>query len=400
MGKRNRTAIWVTAGVAATLSVLLLRLGRPRPPPQPPGPVSVVVAHVKRADVARLESAVGTVQSLQSDLLRSQTDGVLTRVLVREGQGVQRGQLLAQIDDRQQRAALAQAQATRERDEANLRIAQLNLNRDQNLLTGEAIAGEVVDEQRALVEQLRATVSADVAAIQAAQVQLSYTRIVSPVTGRVGMRRVDAGNVVHASDATGLFTVVQIDPISVTFSLPQQDLASVQPLLAHPERAHVDVLDRDAGVLLANGELMAFDNQIDSASGTFQLRALMDNRGGTLWQGEFVTVNLTTGVDHDAVVVDARAVKQREAGDYVFRVRDGKAQVVPVSVRYQQADIAIIGAGLAPGDTVVIDGQSGLTDGAAVRMAGDTSDAAAAGADPRASLSHRERVILNFGAAA
>jgi RND family efflux transporter MFP subunit len=351
--------------------------------------VSVVVAHLRRADVARLARAVGTVQSLQSNLLRPQTDGLLTRVLVREGQGVQRGQLLAQIDDRAQRAALAQAQATHERDEANLRIAQLNLDRDQKLLAGEAIAGETVDEQRALVEQMRATVSADVAAIQAAEVQLSYTRVISPVTGKVGMRRVDAGNVVHASDATGLFTVVQIDPISVTFSLPQQDLVDVQPLLAHPEKAHVEVFDRDAGVLLATGDLMAFDNQIDSASGTFQLRALLNNQAATLWHGEFVTVALTTSVDHQALVVNALAVKKREAGDYVFRVRDGKAQVVSVTVRYQQGDMAIIDAGLAAGDTVVTDGHSGLTDGAAVRVAGDASDAGAAHVDPGASPSDR-----------
>jgi RND family efflux transporter MFP subunit len=381
--RRTVTSVAFVVAVVLALNYLLPRAGHAQPPgglPHGPMPaVAVVVAHVQRMDVSRLETAVGTVQSLQSDLLRSQIDGVLTRVLAREGQHVKRGQLLAQIDDRAIQAELAQARATRARDAANLRIAQLNLNRDENLLKGEAIARETVDEQRASVEELKATVSADDAAIEAAQVRLSYTRVVSPVTGRVGMRRVDAGNVVHASDAGGLFSVVQVDPISVAFALPQQDLARLQPLLAQPQLAQVQVLDRDAGTLLGTGKLMAFDNQIDSATGTLQLRAVFDNREGKLWQGQFVTVQLTTGVDRAATVVDVRALQQRQSGYYVFRVRNGLAEVVPVTVGYQQGAAAEIRAGVSPGDVVVIDGQSRLVAGSAVRVVSDDGEAGGTG---------------------
>lgn len=371
----NKPTVTATAiGIAlASLAVLGLLLTRADPAHGADSfgksdAVSVRLTQVRRADLPRTLTAIGTVQSLQSDLLRTQIDGVLTQVLVREGESVRRGQLLAQIDDRATRAALQQASAARARDQANLQIAQLNLQRDQNLLKGEAISRETVEEQSALVEQLRATVSADDAAIQAAQVQLSYTRIVSPVTGRVGMRRVDAGNVVHAADTNGLFSVVQVDPISVVFSLPQQDLGSVLPLLSRPDQAPVRALDRELGVSLASGKLMAFDNQVDTTTGTFQLRALFSNHDGRLLQGEFVTAELTTSVDRGVTVVDSRAVQQRDSGDYVFKVNNGHAQVVPISVRYEQSGLSIIGAGLNPGDSVVVDGASQLNGGSAVRV--------------------------------
>lgn len=379
MNKRTVAVIGLIFIGAAVVAFMLSRQGRTQgsdgASEPPASPVSVRVVQVYRADLPRLASAIGTVQSLQNALLRTQIDGVLTRVLVKEGQRVQQGQLLAQIDDSTARTALQQASATRKRDEASLLVAQLNLERYRNLLKGQAIARQAVDEQAALVEQLRATLSGDDAAIQAAQVQLSHTRIVSPLTGRVGMRRIDAGNVVHVSDADGLFSVVQVDPISVIFALPQQDLVSVQPLLAEPERVEVEALDRDAGTRLATGKLMAFDNQVDSATGTFQLRAVFPNLDGRLWHGQFVTVQLATAVDRGATIVDTRAVQRREGGNYVFRVHDGRAQVVAITVGHEQGAAAVINEGLSPGDTVVVDGQSQLVDGAAVKIvSGDNSE--------------------------
>jgi RND family efflux transporter MFP subunit len=333
--------------------------------------VSVTVAPVERRDVPILETAVGNVQALQNVTLRSQIDGVLTRVSVREGQRVDHGELLAVLDDRVQSAALNQARAAEERDEANLKIAQLDLRRDENLLAGEAISRQSVEEQRALVDQLKATVQLDAAAIVGAQIQLSYTRIYSPVSGRVGMRRVDPGNVVHASDAQGLFSVAQIDPISVVFSVPQQDLPRLQPLLGDPSRAPVTAFDRDSGVELGAGQLMTFDNQIDAATGTLQMRALFRNPQGALWSGQFVTVQMRTSVDPQALVVDARAVQEGTHGSFVFEVRQGRAVVVPITLRYQQGNLAAVAGPLRPGDLIVTDGQMQLTADAAVNTVSD-----------------------------
>jgi len=356
--------------VAAVLGgVILWRTVRPAPRTAERDPVVVSVTRVSKSDVPLLLTAIGNVQSLHNVVLKPQISGVLTRVLVHEGQRVSQGQLLASIDDRPLKAAENQARAILSRDRANLKIAELDLKRDENLLAGEAIAGQSVDQQRALVEELKATVESDAAALQTAEVQRSYASIVSPIAGRVGMRRVDPGNLVQANDANGLFSVVQVDPISVVFSLPQQDLPRLQPLLEDPTRAEVTAFDRDAGTTLATGHLTNVDNQIDSATGTIQLRAEFANSEGRLWSGQFVTVQLRTGIDRDASVVNSRAVQNGLDGTFVFRIKNGLAEVVPVKVRYVQGPVTSIGAGLQPGDLVVTDGQDQLTAGTAVKVA-------------------------------
>lgn len=331
-------------------------------------PVVVAVTKVGRSDVPLLVTAIGNVQSLNNVVLKPQISGVLTKVLVHEGQRVERGQLLASIDDRPVKAAENQARAIESRDRANLKIAELDLKRDENLLAGEAIAGQTVDQQRALVEQLKATVDSDAAAVQTAEVQRSYASIVSPIAGRVGMRRVDPGNLVQANDPNGLFSVVQIDPISVVFSVPQQDLSRLQHLLENPAGAPVVAFDRDAGTTLATGHLTNIDNQIDATTGTIQLRAEFPNPQGRLWSGQFVTAQLQTGIDHDASVVNSRAVQDGLDGTFVFRVKNGTAEVVPVKVRYVQGSIATIAAGLQPGDMVVMEGQEQLTAGTPIKV--------------------------------
>ncbi len=336
-------------------------------------PIAVSVAKVNRSDVQQLLSALGNVQSLNNVTLRSQIDGVLTEVLVHEGERVQRNQLLALIDDRAIGAAAAQARAEKSRNEANLKIARLNLKRDENLLAQEAISSQAVDEQRALVEQFVATVQANQAALHAVEIQKSYARIVSPVTGRVGMRKIDQGNLVHANDVNGLFTVVQVDPISVVFSLPQQDLSRLQPLLDNPNHAEVIAFDRVEGSELARGYLLTSDNQIDAATGTIQLRAAFANAKGLLWPGQFVTVQLRTGIDRDVMTVNARAVQHGPDGTYVFRLKQDAVEVVPVTVRYEQGAVACIGAGLSAGDQVVTDGQDQLKAGSKVKVVSDDS---------------------------
>ncbi len=354
---------------AAVLGVFLWRTVRPAAHVTDKDPVVVSVARVGRSDVPLLLTAIGNVQSLNNVVLKPQISGVLTQVLVHEGQKVTQGQLLASIDDRPLKAAENQARAILARDRANLKIAELDLKRDENLLAGEAIAGQTVDQQRALVEELRATVESDAAALQTAQVQRSYASILSPISGRVGMRRVDPGNLVQANDANGLFSVVQVDPISVMFSLPQQNLPRLHPLLEDPTRAQVTAFDRDAGTTLATGHLTNVDNQIDPSTGTIQLRAQFDNPEGKLLSGQFVTVQLRTGIDRDASVVNSRAVQNGLDGTFVFRIKNGLAEVVPVKVRYVQGSITTVETGLEPGDLVVTDGQDQLTAGTAVKVA-------------------------------
>jgi membrane fusion protein, multidrug efflux system len=368
---RQKTYLGIAgAGIALAVVVIMWPALKSRSSAQPQmqPAIAVSVDTAVRRDVPQFLTAVGNVQSLSNVLLRPQIDGVLSKVLVHEGQRVEHDQVLALIDDRALAAAVAQARAERSRNDANLKIAELNLKRDVNLLAEEAVSGQTVDEQRALVEQLKATVQSNEAAIQAAEIQRSYARIASPVTGKVGMRRVDPGNLVHANDVNGLFSVVQIDPISVVFSLPQQDLPRLQPLLNDPKQALVIAFDHDAGTRLATGQLMTLDNQIDSTTGTIQLRAAFSNAENRLWPGQFVTVQLQTGIDSGATVVSARAVQHGLDGTFVFRVRNGKADVVPVTVRYEQGTVAAIGAGLQRGDVVVAEGQEQLTDGMAVTI--------------------------------
>jgi RND family efflux transporter MFP subunit len=330
--------------------LFLWRTVHPSAPQPSVDPVVVAVTKVGRSDVPLLVTAIGNVQSLNNVVLKPQISGVLTKVLVHEGQSVERGQLLASIDDRPVKAAENQARAIESRDRANLKIAELDLKRDENLLAGEAIAGQTVDQQRALVEQLKATVDSDAAAVQTTEVQLSYASIVSPIYGRVGMRRVDPGNLVQANDPNGLFSVVQIDPISVVFSVPQQDLSRLQHLLENPAGAEATAFDRDA------------------ATGTIQLRAEFPNPQGRLWSGQFVTVQLQTGIDHDASVLNSRAVQDGLDGTFVFRVKNGTAEVVPVKVRYVQGSITAIAAGLQPGDLIVMEGQEQLTAGTPIKV--------------------------------
>jgi RND family efflux transporter MFP subunit len=372
-------AVGIVIGMAVWFATRAPAVGREPGLP----PVVVSVGTVTRRDVDRELSAVGTVQPLISVTVRPQIDGVLTRVLVHEGQHVERGQLLAEIDDRALAAAVTQARAEQARNVANLGIAELDRQRDENLLAEQAISRQTVEQQRAVTQQLKATIQSNAAAARAAEIQQSYAHIESPVTGKVGMRRVDPGNLVHANDAGGLFTVVQVDPISVVFALPEPVLARLQTLLTQPDGTRVVAFDRAAGAPLATGRLLAADNQVDAATGTIQLRALFANPRELLWPGEFVTVRVRTATDRDALTIDSRAVQHGLDGEFVFRVRNQVAEAVPVTVLYEENSLATIGVGidgstrLAPGDVVVVDGQGQLKSGSPVKIAASNSAATA-----------------------
>ena len=370
MNGAHRIKSFAGAAIVAVLlaGVLLWWTAHPTAAQVTVEPAMVTVTRVSQSDVPLLITAIGNVQSLNNVVLKPQIGGVLTQVLVHEGQQVERGQLLASIDDRPLRAAENQARAIESRDRANLKIAEIDLKRDENLLAGEAIAGQTVDQQRALVEQLKATVDSDRAAIETAVVQRSYASIVSPISGRIGMRRVDPGNLVQANDPNGLFSVVQIDPISVIFSVPQQELSRLQPLLANPSGAQAIAFDRDAGTTLATGHLTNIDNQIDSTTGTIQLRAQFPNPEGRLWSGQFVTVQLQTGMERGAAVVNSRAVQDGLDGHFVFRVKNRAVEVVPIEVGYIQGALTTVAAGLQAGDVVVMEGQERLIAGTPVEI--------------------------------
>jgi RND family efflux transporter MFP subunit len=329
--------------------------------------VPVTVAEAERRDVPQRLSGIGTVQSLHTVVLRPQVTGTITEVSFNEGELVERGALLARIDDRSIKAALAQAQAEKSSGEADLRIAELDLSRYNGLSDRSIVSRQTIDQQAALVEKLKAAIRASEARIEAQRVQLSFTEIRSPVRGRVGIRRIDPGNLVQAGDEQGLVTVTQVDPISVMFTLPQETLPRLRQASKAPGQMRVTAFDREGGAPLAQGRLTTLDNQIDVATGTLRLRAEFANAGSDLWPGQFVTLQLETGTSADATVVPAHAIQQGLDGPFVYRVHDAIAEPIPVVTSYLDDEIAVIATGVVPGDLIVIDGQSRLRPGAKVK---------------------------------
>lgn len=383
-GKRVLYAgIGLAALIGAGLALGAFR-SRGAAPPKAPPPVPVNLTVVERRDVPHWQQTIGTVTSLNSAVLRTQVDGVLTEVLFREGQSVKRGQLLARIDDRAIAASLDGARAALERDNAQLRVAQSDLTRFRQLSGGQLIARQMVDQQASSVQQLQATTQANQAAIDGARVQLSYTRIESPIDGRIGLRRVDPGNVVRSTDPDGLVTVQQVDPISVVFTLPQDQLPRLRAA-QREGRVEVQALDRDAGTVLAEGELRVIDNEVDGTTGTVRVRAVFANSGDALWPGQLVSVRVLTGTSPAATVVALQAVQRGLEGSFVYRLEPGdKVAVVPVQIDYQDDLIAVV-RGVEVGDKLVRDGQSRLKPGMRVApvAAADEARNAAAAAESR-----------------
>jgi multidrug efflux system membrane fusion protein len=328
-------------------------------------PVPVTAVPAARKDIPVALDALGTVQALASVTIRAQVDGVLVEVLFKEGQTVQAGQTLARIDPRPYQAALDQAVAKRAQDEAMLENARLDVQRYQQLSTVAGASRQQLDTARASVAQLTAQTQADDAAIANARTQLSFTTLTAPVNGVVGLRLVDQGNLVRASDATGIVTVAQMRPITVAFTLPQQQLPQVQAAMAAgPVTVQATAQGGDAP---ASGVLLALDNSIDAQTGTIRLKAQFANEDGRLWPGAFVTVRLTLRVLHDVVTVPLVAIQRGPDGTSVFVIgADGTVQPRPVTVGTMTADLAEIRSGLEPTDRVVTSGALKLTPGARV----------------------------------
>jgi RND family efflux transporter MFP subunit len=337
-----------------------------------PAAIPVRVVNVTEKDVPRFVSGIGSVLSLHSVVVRPQIDGILTNIMVKEGQLVKKGDLLATIDDRSIRASLDQARAQLGESQAQLQVAQVNLKRYKLLSVDDGVSKQTYDQQQALVNQLKATAQGNQASIDAAQVQLSYTQIRSPVTGRVGIRTVDEGNFLRMTDTQGLFTVTQIDPIAVEFSLPQQMLPTLQGLINDPQRAQVKAYigadtDGETGNLLGEGHLTLIDNQINANTGTIRAKAEFNNPGQKLWPGLLVTVKIQTALDKNALVVPPNVVQRGLDQHFVYRLNGDKVETVPVQLVYQDSGQNII-KGVRPGDKLVSDGQSRLKPGSTVQV--------------------------------
>jgi len=328
--------------------------------------VPVVAGHVAQKDVPIYLDGIGTVQAFNAVTVHVRVDGELTKVAFTEGQDVKAGDLLAQIDPDPFRAMLEQAEAKKAQDEAQLANARIELERD--ISASNAVARQVIDTQRALADQLEATVKADQAAINSAQVQLNYTTITSPLNGRTGVRLVDQGNIVHASDPNGLVVVTQLKPISVVFTLPEQTLQAIRKEHATGE-IEVLAVDRDNRTVLATGRLAVIDNQIDPTTGTIRLKATFPNDDLRLWPGQFVNARLLLTTRKDGLVVPASVVQRGPDGAYAFVIKEDQTVALqPIKVAQIESGEALIDEGLQAGQAVVVDGQYRLQPGSKVSL--------------------------------
>jgi len=336
-----------------------------RPDPHPP--VSVAVASVGRTAVPYEIGATGVVEPLQTVAVESQVGGVLTKVAFTEGEEVREGQVLFQIDSRPYEAALQQARATLAKDEAQAMNAQRDAARYQALVKKDYVTQSQADQAQATAQALAASVKADSAAVENAKLNLDYTTIRAPISGRTGGLLVHLGNLVRANSSTPLVIINQIRPILVRFAVPQRDLPDIQHYSAGNQLTVGATPGEDSAAAPVKGTLSFVDNNVDTTTGTVMLKARFENRTGTLWPGQFVTVDLQLFVQHDALVVPSQAVMAGQDGSYVFVVdQAGTAQQRPVTVGRTVGNTAIIAKGLTFGERVVTDGQSRLSPGAKV----------------------------------
>jgi multidrug efflux system membrane fusion protein len=359
------------------------------------GPVPVVAGTVVQKDVPIYLEGIGTIQALNTVTVRARVDGQLEKVAFEEGQDVKAGDVLAVIDNAPYKAAVEQAQAKQNQDQAQLSNAKLDLERYTDLVTKKVISSQQFDTQKALVAQFEATVRNDAAAVESAKVNLNYTTIVSPIDGRTGIRLVDQGNIVHASDQTGLVVITQLHPISLIFTLPEQSLTAIHKETASGKELAVLAMGRDNKTKLDVGKLSVIDNQIDTTTGTIKLKATFDNKDLLLWPGQFINAHLHLNTQQNGLVVPATVIQHGPNGTYVFVIQeDQTVQIRPVKVaRKENGDIAqtengeaLIEDGLAVGEKVVVDGQYKLQPGSKIvvsqRPNADTSGKPAAGTKP------------------
>jgi len=346
------------------------------------GPVAVSVVLAEQQDFPLVLHALGTVTPLNTVVVRSRVEGELVELPFKEGQAVEAGTLLARIDPRPYEVKLAQALGQQQQNQAQLRNAQADLKRYQTLFSQDSIARQQLESQEALVRQYSGTARSDQAAVDEARLQLGYTRIEAPISGRLGLRKVDIGNLVRAGDEGGLVTITQMQPISVLFSLPETQLQEVLPPLRRGEALRVEAWDRSENSLLATGTLRTIDNQIDTTTGTVRLRAEFDNTDEALFPNQFVNVRLQVRNIAGVIAVAEDAIQYGSRGTYVYIAGDdSKSYMRQVRLGPMSQGQIVVEDGLKPGERVILEGLDRLREGREVEIIGNAADPGEASPD-------------------
>jgi membrane fusion protein, multidrug efflux system len=345
--------------------------------------VPVVVAAAHHGDLPVYFNGLGNVNAYNTVTVRSRVDGQIINVAFREGQYVKEGDLLVQIDPRPFQVQLEQAQGQLAKDQAQRKDAQVNLERFQLLFKEGVIPQQQLDTQAALVGQFDGAITSDQSQIDNAKLQLAFCHITAPISGRVGLRLIDPGNIVHATDANGLVLITQLQPIAVLFSLPQDQLPEVNAKLRAGVQLTVEAFNRDNTQQIATGKLLTIDNQIDTTTGTYRLKSVFNNSDNVLFPNQFVNVRLFVDTKHDLTIVPAPAIQRGPQGTFVYIVgSDNTVKIRPVTIALTTGNSIGLSSGLNTGDVVVIDGQDKLQDGTRVNPTMTTSGSAGPGSSP------------------
>ena len=392
MSRRSKLIVGVLLVLAALAVVIYITRWRDPLPGAPgasggrggrPGagmPVPVREVAATSGSIAVTLDALGTVMARNTAVVHSRVDGLLERINFQEGHEVKAGAVLAEIDARPFAAAFEQAQGQLARDEALLASARSDLDRYQTLLGEDSIAKQQVDDQQALVRQYIGTVQADRGTVANARLQLDWTRITAPITGRVGLRQVDVGNTIHAADANGLVVMTQTQPINVVFAVPADSAPDIQRRWKAGAALGVDAYDRDGKTLLAHGTLESADNVVDTTTSTVKLKALYGNADGALFPNQFVNARITLATLENQTLIPATAVQRGTPGTFVYVVNaDSTVSVRKITLGTAHTDFVAITDGLKPGEQVVVEGTDKLKDGGKIEAAVDAPAAPAAG---------------------
>ena len=378
---QDRTRLIIGAVIVILVLLLAWHWLRPKPPAAAklPPAIPVDVATVTRADMPVYLEGLGTVQAFYTDTMTARVDGQIDKVAFKEGQDVKKGALLVQIDPRPYQAALGVAIATRDKDKALLANAHRDMDRYALLAPEDLASKQTVDTQRSLTAQLAAQVKGDEAAVDNARTQLDYTSIRSPIDGRTGIRQVDPGNIVHAADTTGMVVVTQLEPISIIFSLPEEQFTELSAALAKGP-VTVTALSRDDKQVLDTGTVALIDNEIDQTTGTLRVKATLPNKQRHLWPGEFVNVRVLAQTRRQVLTIPTSALQRGPDGLFTYLVQsDSTIKVADLSAGEQTGNLVVIEKGLEAGDKVVASNQYRLQPGSRVRANSPATQAVGTG---------------------